>query len=248
VLARLSAATYLRVAGEIVWLAGADAPLHPRAMLTAHGSRPAHDDVRIEADRLPPWHPPMPEALVSARLTDLAARWRALVTDPPGTPGGFGALLAGGPLRFPLDGARGPAEALARACARDDAAGAGEAALALLGVGGGLTPSGDDYVGGAFFARTLLAGTRPEEVRGWRAIAARVMAAAPAHTHPLSAALLGDLVAGQSWAPLHDLAAALAADTPDVARSAARRLVGLGHTSGWDMLAGLGAGLGSLAV
>ena len=35
----------------------------------------------------------------------------------------------------------------------------------------------------------------------------------------------------------------LAHDAPDAARDAARRLVRLGHSSGWDMLAGLGAGL-----
>jgi hypothetical protein len=35
----------------------------------------------------------------------------------------------------------------------------------------------------------------------------------------------------------------LAREAPAAARDAARRLVRLGHSSGWDMLAGLGAGL-----
>jgi hypothetical protein len=74
-----------------------------------------------------------------------------------------------------------------------------------------------------------------------------VVAAAPGRTHPISAALLGDLAAGRSWAPLHELVAALAAGTPRAAGAAARRLVALGHSSGWDMLAGVGAGLGAFS-
>ena len=70
-----------------------------------------------------------------------------------------------------------------------------------------------------------------------------MLAAAPAQTHPISVALLGDLAAGVGHAPLHDLLAALAADRHADAVDAARRLVRLGHTSGWDMLAGLVAGL-----
>ena len=246
VLARLSASTYLRVGGEIVWLAGAGTPLHPRAILTAGPPHPACDDVRLASGTLAPWQPAAP-ALARVSPADLVRRWRDLAAAPPGTPLGFGALLAARPPAFPLDGAVGPARALARACACGDAAGAGEVALALLGVGGGLTPSGDDYVGGALFARAVLAAPRPDQAAAWRRTAARVVAAAPARTHPISAALLGDLAAGRSWAPLHDLAAALAAGTPRTVHAAARRLVALGHCSGWDMLAGVGAGLGALA-
>lgn len=246
VLARFSASTYLRMAGEIVWLAGAGAPLHPRAILTVHPPHPEEDDVRLESGSPAPWRPAAP-VLAGVTSANLAERWRDLAAAPLGTPGGFGVLLAGQPLAFPLDGARDPAEALARACARDDAAGAGEAALALLGVGGGLTPSGDDYVGGALFARALLEASGPGPTGAWRRAAARVVAAAPGRTHPISAALLGDLAAGRSWAPLHDLVTALAAGTPRAARAAARRLVALGHSSGWDMLAGVGAGLGALS-
>lgn len=246
VLARLSASTYLRVAGEIVWLAGAGAPLHPRAILTVHPPVPEEDDVRLESGSPAPWRPAAP-VLAGVTSANLAERWRDLSTAPLGTPDGFGVLLAGQPLAFPLDGARGAAEALARACARGDAAGAGEAALALLGVGGGLTPSGDDYVGGALFARALLEAAGPGPPAAWRRAAARVVAAAPGRTHPISAALLGDLAAGRSWAPLHELVAALAAGTPRAAGAAARRLVALGHSSGWDMLAGVGAGLGAFS-
>jgi uncharacterized protein DUF2877 len=246
VLARSSASTYLTVGDEIVWLGVRGATPHPRAILTARVSRPDEDDVRIEIGTLAPWRPAA-LALDGVAASNLTTGWRDLSASTLGTPLGFGALLAGRPLAFPLDGVREAADALARACARGDAARAADAALALLGVGGGLTPSGDDYVGGVLFARALLAAARPDDAAAWRRAADRVLARAPACTHPISAALLGDLVAGQSWAPLHELVAALAAGTPRAAHAAARRLVALGHTSGWDMLAGVGAGLGVLA-
>src|SRR3989442_421674 len=73
-----------------------------------------------------------------------------------------------------------------------------------------------------------------------------VATAARQRTHPISAALLGDLVAGDAYGPLHDLACALAAGTS--ALEPARRLTRLGHSSGWDLLAGfLGALTGRLA-
>jgi hypothetical protein len=245
VLARLRQATYLTVGGEIAWLVGLGAPLHPRAILTPRAPHSEHDAVRLEVGALVPWRPATP-ALDGLTAWNLARRWRSLPTASLGVPGGFGALLRGQPLAFPLDGARGAAEALARACARDDASSAADAALALLGVGGGLTPSGDDYVGGALFARGLLAAVRPQEAVAWQQTADRVLAAAAACTHPISATLLADLAAGRSWAPLHELIIALAAGAPEATRAAARRLVALGHSSGWDMLAGVGAGLGAL--
>ena len=66
-------------------------------------------------------------------------------------------------------------------------------------------------------------------------------------THPVSAALLGDLAGGMGWAPLHDLVAALADENVRLADGPAQRLVRLGHSSGWDLLAGFAAGLGASA-
>ncbi|MGH8697446.1 MAG: DUF2877 domain-containing protein, partial [Burkholderiales bacterium] len=58
-------------------------------------------------------------------------------------------------------------------------------------------------------------------------------------SHAISAALLADLVGGASFAPLHDLADALAAGDDGAAAVAARALAALGHSSGWDMLLGV---------
>jgi hypothetical protein len=127
-------------------------------------------------------------------------------------------------------------EALRAACAADDAARATEAATALLGLGGGLTPSGDDLVGGALFARHVLAAAGVGDERAWRRATAEVVAEARTRTHAISATLLADLAHGHAHAPLHALMAAWVQDGAPV--DAARALVAIGHSSGWDMLAG----------
>ena len=115
----------------------------------------------------------------------------------------------------------------------------------MLGLGPGLTPSGDDYVGAAFFARRLFARAGACDRGAWARAAAVVHARAGERTHPISAALLGDMLAGHGHAPLHDLARELGADEALAGPlDAARRLVRIGHSSGWDMLAGFVAGIG----
>jgi hypothetical protein len=244
VLARLRGTTYATAGETIVWVGEAWAMLHPRAILSEAPVAAGIDDVRVEAAGVTPWRPP-PLVHHGAGRARLAQSWAAFAPRivSLGAPGGFGVLLAGAPLAFPLDGAAGPALALAHACAGDDPDGTADAALALLGLGGGLTPSGDDFVGGALFARAALATEHP----AWRRVADVVVTAAAERTHPISAALLADLAAGLGGAPLHELLAALTAGDISAAETAARSLVSLGHTSGWDVLAGLAAGLGMLA-
>jgi Protein of unknown function (DUF2877) len=248
VLARLTSSTYLTAHGQILWLGPADGLLHPRAILGAPA--PDHDgaDVRVDTGGLRPWRP-APPALGAPASARLAAGWPRLAAGCGvfGPAGGFGPLLTGMALAFPLAGARAAAEALAMACARDDARAAADAAVALLGAGDGLTPSGDDYVGAALFARHLLAVAGLADATAWRGAAETVLAVAPARTHPIGLTLLGDLAAGLGWAPLYELVAALAIGDPGAALEAAGRLTRLGHSSGWDLLAGLGAGLGVLS-
>jgi hypothetical protein len=238
VLSRLAAGAYLTAGAEILALGRPDAMLHPRAILTTASL--AADEVSFDPAGLAPWRPrPLGTA---PTISVLGERWRALAGRAValGTPAGFGALLVGATLPFPLYAVGDEVRALSRACAGADSA------LRLLGVGAGLTPSGDDLVGGAFFARSVFA-ARVAAPEAWRGAGRLVAAAAPGRTHPISAALLGDLVAGQGWASLHDLAAALAHQAGATGEEAARRLVRLGHSSGWDLLTGVGVGLGALA-
>jgi len=247
VLSAMRASIYIVVNGQILWLGGPADVMHSRAVLL---SQPPDVSGLVVGDTLsvPPctvaaWRAaPLCANPAGATALRRAAGQLAKSASTLGEPTGFGAWLAARPLAFPLAGAGESADALAAACASDNAAGAAEAALALLGFGAGLTPSGDDFVGGAFFARAAL--TQLGEVNSvpWQQAAATVRSAAGVATHPISAALLGDLLDGDGWSPLHDLARALACDDAPGAFHAAARLTRLGHSSGWDVLAGfLGA-------
>ena len=250
-IATLSRSLYLDVSGEMIWLGPAESTLHGRAVLTASvpALREGQIGRRLHFDliRAVEWRPV--DAVVTRADADrLLEGCRAILTAVPtlGAPDGFGALLIGAPPGFPLDRADASARLVVRACARGDAAGAATAAADLLGLGPGLTPAGDDFVGGVFFARRLLAQVEAAPTEPWRKAADRIRARAGDRTHRISATLLGDLLDGAGYAPLHDLATALAtARPPHVALDAARRLVRIGHSSGWDMLAGfIGACLG----
>ncbi len=251
VLAPVGASIYIVVGGDIVWLGGPTALMHPRAILLS-APPAAADCVAGDVMTIPPWlvrpwrpRPPIVDPGAAAALRRGARALAKTAASALGEPRGFGAWLLGTPLAFPLTGAGEAADAIAGACARDDAAAAAEAALPLLGLGAGLTPSGDDYVGGAFFARVALAQLGGTDTTTWRQASAIVRAAAGEATNPISATLLGDLLDGHGWSALHDLARALAAGDDPLAMHAATRLIGLGHSSGWDLLAGFVAGASS---
>jgi Protein of unknown function (DUF2877) len=127
-------------------------------------------------------------------------------------------------------------ELLADALAAGDAHGA---VAALLGRGTGLTPAGDDLVAGA------LATLRAVGSQAANGLGRAVRALAPAATTRLSAALLE---AADVAAVVPEAAAALRALAGVDAGSldaATHRLVGVGHTSGWHLAAGLLVGVTS---
>lgn len=244
-LAWVSEAAYLTTGGELIWLGRAGASLHARAVVVPR-LPDRLDGLSLDAARASVWRPPAVDRPERARL---AAACRALCRALPSLGGGagFGALLLGRAPAFPLQGAAEAAIALARACAEDEPESAALCAERLIGLGPGLTPAGDDLVGGAFFARAVL-GSADRAAGDWVDVAARLGAVARARTHPISAVLLADLLGGEGYEPLHDLAGALAAGSVSSAAGAAGRLTRIGHSSGWDLLAGLlGGVLGAAA-
>ena len=247
VLSPMRASIYIVVNGQILWLGGPADVMHPRAVRLSQSpdlsGLVAGDTLSVPPCTVAAWRAaPLRANPAGATALRRAAGHLVKSALTLGEPTGFGAWLAARPLAFPLAGAGKSADALAGACASDNAAGAAEAALALLGFGAGLTPSGDDFVGGAFFARAALTQLGEANSVAWQQAAATVRSAAGVATHPISAALLGDLLDGHGWSPLHDLARALASDDAPAAIDAAARLTRLGHSSGWDVLAGfLGA-------
>ena len=180
------------------------------------------------------------------QLANLVAGARKLKRQAArlGVAGGFGALLVRETPQFPLDRATPLVRTLGRAFEDDDPAAVLAAALPLLGLGAGLTPSGDDLVGGAIFGKRL---ARAED-RRWTSVGRKLSKEIRQRSHAVSAALFADLAAGRSFAPLHEIAGALiAADDAGAAR-AARSLVAIGHSSGWDMLTGFLIGIGKTRV
>jgi Protein of unknown function (DUF2877) len=149
-----------------------------------------------------------------------------------------------GIARVALTGAAGlPASALARVAgpriaqlrewvgARLIRATREPAPLGLVGLGPGLTPSGDDLLCGALVALHAIG-----QVDLARDLYAVIGEAARIATSPLSAAFLKAAAEGQSSEPLHESIVALL-ENQSLARPL-EAVAHIGHTSGWDALAG----------
>jgi hypothetical protein len=234
IVATLGASTYVSLGGTLIWLGEAGAMRHPRAVLG--GDRKS---VATLSPTARPWRPQLPRLCAEPRA--LMARLRAL-HGALGEPRGLGRLLRGEAPEPPFDRALPSLLDFAAACRRNDPEAAMLAALPLLGLGPGLTPSGDDFVGAALFARLAL--VRGGRAAGaWLPVARRLVGRSGGRTTRVSAALFADLAAGRSFAALHDLVSALDSGDGSGASQSARLLIEIGHSSGWDMLTGLTVGI-----
>ena len=113
-------------------------------------------------------------------------------------------------------------------------------AEALVGLGEGLTPSGDDFVGGllfCFYWLSHLYGDFPAFAR------ANVIRRFSGKTNPISAAVLKDLANGRGVEPLHQWLSCILTGRPAEQIQHAARLVRIGHSTGWDLLSGALTGL-----
>jgi hypothetical protein len=118
---------------------------------------------------------------------------------------------------------------------------------ALIGLGEGLTPSGDDFLGGLFYACFLLSSSfplihfySPADIPGW-------VDAHRSRTNLISFALLRDNAAGHALEPLSRFGIALLANHPlEDVTALVSDLVQVGHSTGWSVLAGFITGLLSL--
>jgi len=189
------------------------------------------------------WRPTPPPAVWNAAILDAGLAALATASRNLASTDGFAPLVAMLALNNPTS-ARDTGEPLHRLAApgivavaewlaRGGEGAPDEAAASLLGLGPGLTPSGDDFLGGAMIALHALGrGAVAARLAGW------VLPLATARTGAISAAHLACAAAGEASAALHDLLAALL--TPGAAGLAetVEALAALGHSSGWDMLAG----------
>lgn len=182
----------------------------------------------------PVWRPvPVPARWDGRWLGHGLATLRALArTRAPGD--GLAPLLAG-PSGAPplLRAARAGLVALA-AWLRRPGGVPPPAVAELIGLGPGLTPSGDDLLGGVLIAlRGLGRGAAADRLAAW------VLPRARERTSAISAAHLACAAAGEGAAALHGALAALCTPGAPGLGAWLRALDALGHTSGWDALAGL---------
>ena len=113
----------------------------------------------------------------------------------------------------------------------------------LIGLGPGLTPSGDDLVGGAMIALHMLG--RDELATG---LAQWALPIARAGTGKISLALLSCAAEGEGAEALHRTIASSAADDGDAIAAGVAALDAIGHSSGWDALAGAVAAMSVLSA
>ncbi len=189
------------------------------------------------------WAPAPPGPWSAASLVAGLAALGALL--PERLPGqGLGVLA----LPWRADGAaesavaaaaRGPAEALSaflhRAMARngDHTSPPVPELRALIGLGPGLTPSGDDLLGGALVALHLLG--RPDLAEAlWHGISGAIETG----TNAISRAHLAAAARGLGGAALHAILNDLLTGKRDILTARLAAVDRIGHTSGWDALAG----------
>jgi hypothetical protein len=104
----------------------------------------------------------------------------------------------------------------------------------LVGLGPGLTPSGDDFLGGVLVALRQL---------GASGLAARLATAVLAHaewgTNEISRAHLAAAASGEGAAALHGLLTSLCTPGAPGMRDWVSAIEAIGHSSGWDAVAGI---------
>jgi hypothetical protein len=195
------------------------------------------DATRFSFDRCEPWQPPRwPVSLSPPELIDVGKTIAARsATEAPAE--GLGRLHQQGRDETPLTRvARARIVYFAcwlRGVLENDRvpAAQSEAIQGLIGLGHGLTPSGDDFLAGALALLDALA-----ETKAHAALASAINASPCKLTSPLSGCLLRAAASGHVGENLWRAVAAVISGDVDEAVAAVRRV---GHSSGWDMLVGV---------
>jgi len=108
-----------------------------------------------------------------------------------------------------------------------------EGAEGLVGLGSGLTPSGDDWMIGSLLGTRII-----WEEKESKRLTGAVRDSVAGRTTPLSAAMIFAASHGECGAPWHDLFEVLVGTEVETVHAVAERIMVSGHTSGADALAG----------
>ena len=220
--------------------------LRPGMVVDASPTRIRVPDARLEIslEAAPRWSPRLRSADQDAG--EAAARWRGhratarTIAQARGTAGGLGALLREDGTDdvgvWTANVARRIVADLVVALEAGDPTAAADAATGLIGLGPGLTPSGDDVLVGVEAALHALGSPSA----GFLALA---VGDVEDRTTELAATLLRHAAAGEFAERLHTLLGALLASNDDGIGAAVDRAVAWGATSGTDCLVGVLVGL-----
>jgi len=223
--------------------------LHSGMAVVATGAtiRVPDAGLEIQFGAAPRWSPRLRPSVDAADIA--TARWRRragaarAIAQARASAGGFGALLREDVSHDPvgiLGVARPILAELAVALETGDRTRAAEVAIRLVGLGPGLTPSGDDALVGIEAALHALA--RPSA--GFLTLA---RGDAEVRTTALAATLLRHAGAGEFAERLHSLLAALLGSDDEAIPAAIDRAIAWGATSGTDCLLGVLIGLDASA-
>lgn len=120
----------------------------------------------------------------------------------------------------------------------------------LAGLGPGLTPAGDDWLGGWLLglraANTLTTEADRQSALPLETVAEAVLKGASGQTTALSLAMLRTAADGQAPEPWHELVRSMANADPVPVREASSHILRQGATSGADALAGFLAACGAV--
>lgn len=270
VLASVRGAIYMEDAeGDLLWIAASQAALHPRAILLRDlpavrpiaGSSCSIEDCRvllgeetvIETSGARVWlpkslgmnRPPEPgltkragdaieQIALKAPVRGVVAR-TALSNEPEGSRGARPSLGTG--IGAVVQRAIAPLCRVSAGCAVPVAL---REANGLVGLGEGLTPSGDDLLGGFLFTlRTLDSALSGRLGIDWHHVEVWLQRIEE-RTNRISFSILADHAHGEASAVLSEFVHAVLEGSPqedlvELGMAVAR----VGHSSGWDVLAGV---------
>jgi hypothetical protein len=217
------------------------ASLQPDSPVTLDGSRLSIGDLVIETDQAVHWAPSPNWASIRTlftaepdRLLQLAAL--ALDNAPSGSLLDLYSPEPSHAMQGLLNRVRPNGLKLVDGLKTDNEALCLESVKGLAGLGGGLTPAGDDFIVGVLLA--AWAGLYGERSEGRGQMFNAIASTAASLTTTLSAAYLKSAAAGECIDHWHRLLAALQQPKMDIIRTSAVSLMSIGHTSGADGLAG----------
>lgn len=192
-------------------------------------------DIAVAVDRAEPWLAALP--VLGSRRAPLAALGDVL--ERHGVAGGVKPAAVGGDAMADATSRRlaEATEGLRRALAAGEVSSAQEYVRRLVGLGPGLTPSGDDFLVGVATACAL---------RGARerlSVLAAVVEENAHRTNRISYATMAHAVRGRVRESIVALAHALVEGDVGLIRARAQWVIGIGATSGTDIVAGMMAGL-----